>query len=412
MIARFHYDRTQLQAFLDDKPSVDPQEIQSHVESCPDCQAELETLAQSNFDWEQATRLLSEPVMKLAERYSEDDPKAFNKSATTFLEPTDHPDSLGRFARYEIMELLGRGGMGIVMRGFDTSLNRHSAIKVLAPELASSAAARKRFSREAKSAAAVVHPHVVPIQTVDEHNGLPYLVMPVVEGQSLQQRVERNGPLSVIETVRIAAQVASGLQAAHEQGLVHRDIKPANVLLENGVERVQITDFGLARAIDDASMTRSGVVTGTPQYMSPEQAHGDTIDHRSDLFSLGSLIYFMLAARSPSYMKTTKDGVEYWAARIFVPVSPLYTIGTLWFKDPTRTNRLGDRHTPIPSPELKQVEPQTKLDKVVADGHSLRLGDFVEDAGKAPNATGKTLLQQVFSPMDGIVKEVTRHSHY
>ena len=236
--------------------------------------------------------------------------------------------------------------------------------------------------------------------------------MPVVEGQSLQQRVERNGPLSVIETVRIAAQVASGLQAAHEQGLVHRDIKPANVLLENGVERVQITDFGLARAIDDASMTRSGVVTGTPQYMSPEQAHGDTIDHRSDLFSLGSLIYFMLAARSPSYMKTTKDGVEYWAARIFVPVSPLYTIGTLWFKDPTRTNRLGDRHTPIPSPELKQVEPQTKLDKVVADGHSLRLGDFVEDAGKAPNATGKTLLQQVFSPMDGIVKEVTRHSHY
>ncbi|MEJ7594782.1 MAG: serine/threonine-protein kinase [Planctomycetaceae bacterium] len=200
---------------------------------------------------------------------------------------------------------MGRGGMGIVMRGFDTSLNRHSAIKVLAPELASSAAARKRFSREARSAAAVVHPHVVPIQTVDEHNGLPYLVMPVVEGQSLQQRVEQNGPLSVIETVRIAAQVASGLQAAHEQGLVHRDIKPANVLLENGVERVQITDFGLARAIDDASMTRSGVITGTPQYMSPEQAHGDTIDHRSDLFSLGSLIYFMLAGRSPFRAETT-----------------------------------------------------------------------------------------------------------
>ncbi len=305
MIARFHYDRTQLQAFLDDRQSVDPQEIQSHVESCPACQAELETLAQSNFDWEQATRLLSEPVVRLAERHGEDDPKAFTKSATTFLEPTDHPDSLGRFARYEIMELLGRGGMGIVMRGFDTSLNRHSAIKVLAPELASSAAARKRFSREAKSAAAVVHPHVVPIQTVDEHNGLPYLVMPVVEGQSLQQRVDRNGPISVIETVRIAAQVASGLQAAHEQGLVHRDIKPANVLLENGVERVQITDFGLARAIDDASMTRSGVVTGTPQYMSPEQAHGDTIDHRSDLFSLGSLIYFMLAARSPFRAETT-----------------------------------------------------------------------------------------------------------
>ncbi len=191
------------------------------------------------------------------------------------------------------------------MRGYDTSLNRHSAVKVLAPELASSAAARKRFSREAKSAAAVVHPHVVPIQTVDEHNGLPYLVMPVVEGQNLQKRVEQSGPLEIIEVVRIASQVAEGLAAAHAQGLVHRDIKPANVLLENGVERVQITDFGLARAIDDASMTRSGVIAGTPQYMSPEQAHGDSIDHRSDLFSLGSLIYYMLTGRSPFRAETT-----------------------------------------------------------------------------------------------------------
>ncbi|MCA9056768.1 MAG: serine/threonine protein kinase, partial [Planctomycetaceae bacterium] len=155
------------------------------------------------------------------------------------------------------------------------------------------------------SAAAVVHPHVVPIQTVDEHSGLPYLVMPVVEGQSLQHRVDQEGPLRIVEAVRIAAQVAEGLSAAHEQGLVHRDIKPANVLLENGVERVQITDFGLARAIDDASMTRSGVIAGTPQYMSPEQAHGDSIDLRSDLFSLGSLIYFMLAGRSPFRAETT-----------------------------------------------------------------------------------------------------------
>ena len=168
--------------------------------------------------------------------------------------------------------------MGIVLRGFDPELNRCSAVKVLAPELASSAAARRRFSREAKSAAAVVHPHVVPIQTVDQQDGLPYLVMPVVEGQSLQQRVDKEGPLPVIEVVRIAAQVAQGLAAAHAQGLVHRDIKPANILLENGVERVQITDFGLARAADDASMTRSSVIAGTPQYMSPEQAHGDEID--------------------------------------------------------------------------------------------------------------------------------------
>ncbi|MCA9152466.1 MAG: serine/threonine protein kinase, partial [Planctomycetales bacterium] len=194
---------------------------------------------------------------------------------------------------------LGRGGMGIVMRVFDPALNRECALKVLAPEFGSSGTARARFSREAKSAAAVVHPHVVPIQTVDEHDGMPYLIMPVVEGRSLQQQVTRNGPLSVTATLRIAAQIADGLAAAHRQGLVHRDIKPANILLENGVERVQITDFGLARAIDDASMTRSGVIAGTPQYMSPEQAHGDDIDHRSDLFSLGSVIYYMLSGRSP-----------------------------------------------------------------------------------------------------------------
>ena len=129
--------------------------------------------------------------------------------------------------------------------------------------------------------------------------------MPVVEGQSLQRRIEEYGPLSVIESIRIAAQVADGLAAAHTQGLVHRDIKPENILLEHEVERVQITDFGLARAIDDASMTRSGVIAGTPQYMSPEQAHGDSIDHRSDLFSLGSVMYFMLAGRSPFRAETT-----------------------------------------------------------------------------------------------------------
>ncbi|MGB7326092.1 MAG: serine/threonine-protein kinase [Rubripirellula sp.] len=302
MIARFHYDRSQLQAFLDLDPAADPNEVQSHIETCTDCQAELETLAQADFDWDQATELLRVDPMSMTDSVDQD---LDRDHIPGFLEPSDHPGSLGRFARYEILEILGRGGMGIVMRGYDTSLNRHSAVKVLAPELATSAAARKRFSREAKSAAAVVHPHVVPIQTVDEHHGIPYLVMPVVEGKSVDARVRSAGPLTVIETVRIASQVAEGLAAAHEQGLVHRDIKPANVLLENGVERVQITDFGLARAVDDASMTRSGVIAGTPQYMSPEQAHGDSIDHRSDLFSLGSLMYFMLTGRSPFRGETT-----------------------------------------------------------------------------------------------------------
>jgi len=307
MVSHDHCDDDALIKLLRNRMGAGEGLVLSHVESCQTCQSKLETLSQGGMSWGEVTELLAPSDVPLSGLSSSSDDESSVPSAppTAFLEPSDYPESLGRFARYEIMEILGRGGMGIVLRGFDTSLNRYSAVKVLAPELAGSAAARKRFSRESKSAAAVVHPHVVPIHTVDEHNGMPYLVMPVVEGRSVDARLQQSGPLEVIEAVRIASQVADGLAAAHEQGLVHRDIKPANVLLENGVERVQITDFGLARAIDDASMTRSGVISGTPQYMSPEQAHGDAIDHRSDLFSLGSLIYFMLTGRSPFRAETT-----------------------------------------------------------------------------------------------------------
>ncbi|MEM7314699.1 MAG: serine/threonine-protein kinase, partial [Planctomycetota bacterium] len=306
MVNSNHYNDDVLTNLLRNRMGANENDVLAHVESCESCQFRLEALSQGRLTWDEVAKLLA-PNDALPAGFAEVDADGSDVSTsyTTFLETSDSPESLGRFARYEILEILGRGGMGIVMRGYDTFLGRHSAVKVLAPELASHAAARRRFSREARSAAAVVHPHVVPIQTVDEHAGLPYLVMPVVEGKSVDARVHDSGPLQVIEVVRIAAQVADGLAAAHEQGLVHRDIKPANILLENGVERVVITDFGLARAIDDASMTRSGVITGTPQYMSPEQAHGDAIDHRSDLFSLGSLIYFMLSGHSPFRAQTT-----------------------------------------------------------------------------------------------------------
>src|SRR6202007_1088279 len=144
-----------------------------------------------------------------------------------------------------------------------------------------------------KAAAAVVHEHVVAIHGVDTWKGLPYLVMSFVPGRSLQERIDREGPLQVKEILRIGMQAASGLAAAHAQGLVHRDVKPANILLENGVERTRLTDFGLARAGSDAALTQSGVVAGTPQYMAPEQARGETVDHRADLFSLGSTLYAM-----------------------------------------------------------------------------------------------------------------------
>ena len=195
--------------------------------------------------------------------------------------------------------------MGIVLKGHDRELNRHVAIKVLAPHYATNGAARKRFAREAQAAAAVVHPHVLAIHSVNANARLPYLVMPLVTGQSLQQRIDEQGPLEIRDVLRIGLQAAQGLQAAHTQGLVHRDVKPANILLENGVQRVLLTDFGLARAIDDVSLTRSGTIAGTPEYMSPEQARGEAVDHRTDLFSLGSVLYAMCTGRPPFRADTT-----------------------------------------------------------------------------------------------------------
>jgi hypothetical protein len=216
-----------------------------------------------------------------------------------FLLPTDKAGVLGRLGHYDIHEVIGRGGMGIVLKAFDGKLHRMVAIKVMAPVLAASPSARQRFIREAQASAAVRNDHVIDIYAVDEGNDPPFLVMEYISGVSLQERLDRNGLLKLAEILRIGMQIASGLAAAHAQGLIHRDVKPANILLENGVERVKITDFGLARAVDDASLTQSGVVAGTPHYMSPEQSRGEAVDQRSDLFSLGSVLYVMCTGRAP-----------------------------------------------------------------------------------------------------------------
>ncbi|WP_417392206.1 serine/threonine-protein kinase [Gimesia sp.] len=215
-----------------------------------------------------------------------------------FLTPSEDPNLLGSLGEYQIYDMIGQGGMGIVFRALDPKLNRIVAIKVMSPLLAVNPNAKKRFLREAQAAAAVSHPHIVTIHAVDEDK-LPYLVMEYVVGQSLQQKLDKVGSLKVTEILRIGSQIAEGLAAAHKQGLIHRDIKPANILLENGVERVKITDFGLARAVDDVTITKTGEVSGTPQYMSPEQASGDRVDQRSDLFSLGAVLYAMCTGRSP-----------------------------------------------------------------------------------------------------------------
>lgn len=222
-----------------------------------------------------------------------------------FLQPSQNKESLGRLGNIEIRQFIGQGAHGIVLKGFQEELNRLVAVKVMAPHLASVVAARKRFAREARATAAIVHPNVMPILHVDSSGQLPFLVMPYVNCESLQDRLDREGSLPLPDVLRIVVQVARGLAAAHAQGLVHRDVKPANILLERGVERVMLTDFGLARAVDDATLTRSGLIAGTPHYMSPEQARGEGVDARSDLFSLGSVVYAISAGRPPFRAETT-----------------------------------------------------------------------------------------------------------
>jgi hypothetical protein len=280
-------------AYLDEACTGDPA-LRARVEAL------LRSLeAAGEFPGKLAPQRLAE---ELAARVSDQTwtaPSAHDDEPLDFLEPSDRPGSLGRLGHYEIREVVGRGGMGVVLKAFDEQLHRVVAIKVMAPQLASSATARKRFVREARAQAAVTHDHVVTIHAVEDAGPLPHIVMQFVAGQSLQDRLDRTGPLQLQEVLRIGMQAASGLAAAHAQGLVHRDVKPANILLENGVERVKLTDFGLARAADDASLTQSGTVAGTPAFMSPEQAEGKPVDRCSDLFSLGSVLYAMTTGRPP-----------------------------------------------------------------------------------------------------------------
>ncbi len=216
-----------------------------------------------------------------------------------YLEPSTKPGSLGRLAHYEVLEVVGRGAFGTVLRAFDEKLQRVVAIKVMALELAATSPARKRFMREAQASAAIRHENVVSVFAVEE-KPLPYLVMEYIPCRTLQQRLDERGPLDVRTVLRLGRQIAEGLAAAHAQELIHRDIKPGNILLETNVQdRVKISDFGLARAADDASLTQSGTIAGTPMYMAPEQALGHKLDQRADLFSLGSVLYQMVSGRPP-----------------------------------------------------------------------------------------------------------------
>jgi eukaryotic-like serine/threonine-protein kinase len=222
-----------------------------------------------------------------------------------FLHPSTRPEALGRIGHYEVLEVLGHGGFGIVFRAIDEKLQRVVAVKVLAPEFAASPSARQRFLREAQASASIRHEHVVGVYAVEE-SPTPYLVMECIAGQTLQQRLNERGRLDVPTVVRLGRQIAEGLAAAHAQRLIHRDIKPGNILLETAAnDRVKISDFGVVRAADDATATQHGALAGTPMFMAPEQAAGETLDHRADLFSFGSVLYTMCCGHAPFRGKST-----------------------------------------------------------------------------------------------------------
>ncbi len=232
-------------------------------------------------------------------------PATGTSSDTLGGSPATAPTPPTRIGGYTIHGQLGRGGMGVVYRAEDTGLKREVALKVMLPEFAANPQAKSRFLREACAQAKVEHDHVAVIHQVSEHNGVPYLVMPLLKGMTLQAALKANPRPPLAEVIRIGREVAEGLAAAHEKGLVHRDIKPANVWLEGKKLRVRILDFGLARPVDaeatpeDGPVTREGAVVGTPAYMSPEQGRGLSVDGRTDLFSLGVMLYQMTTGELP-----------------------------------------------------------------------------------------------------------------
>jgi formylglycine-generating enzyme required for sulfatase activity/predicted Ser/Thr protein kinase len=220
-----------------------------------------------------------------------------------FLASPRGDGELGWLGDFRVLRVLGRGGMGVVFEAEDTRLGRRVAVKAMLPKVAADPNAKARFLREARAAAAVEHDHVVPIHLIAEEGGVPFLVMPFLKGESLDDRLRREGRLPIAEVIRVGREVAEGLAAAHDRGLVHRDIKPHNLWLEGSRGRVKILDFGLARPLKGTGaapeITQSGAVIGTPAYMSPEQGRGLPVDFRTDLFSLGAVLYRACTGRTP-----------------------------------------------------------------------------------------------------------------
>jgi len=326
-----------------------------HLDDCETCQTRLAATAAETWWWNEGRSFVGSSLELLDETsrppllHPDDglgfDPAAAEIDALTenFAAPI-HPELLGQIDEYEVQSLLGVGGMGAVFKGFDRELNRPVAIKFLLPSLAKSGVSRQRFSREAKAVAAVRHDNVIPVFRINTTGQYPYFVMPLVAGMSLEQYVMTEGAMDPTQIVQIASQIAAGLAAAHDKGLIHRDIKPANILLENSCNRVVVTDFGLVHDENDMNLTQTGMIAGTPQYMSPEQADGKTLDHRSDLFSFGSVMFWMATGRRPftgksqlALLKNIREikQPDVRSVNPAIPIKLARTIGRLLEKNPS-----------------------------------------------------------------------------
>jgi len=250
---------------------------------CPKCQTE--NLDTAKFCSECATPLPSAEEISVSQ-------------TKTLLTPTKDPIKGTTFAgRYQLIEELGRGGMGVVYKAEDTKLKRTVALKFLPPELTHIPDVKDRFMREAQAAAALDHPNICTVYEFDEAEEKTFISMAYVEGQSLREKLE-SGPLKLDEALRIATQAAEGLKIAHKKGIVHRDIKSANIMVTED-NQAKIMDFGLARMTGGTLITKEGMTMGTVAYMSPEQAQGKEVDHRTDIWSLGVVLYEMLGGQLP-----------------------------------------------------------------------------------------------------------------